>query len=363
MSDQLPPSDLFDSSADDVRRVFSHLDHEPSEELFQRVQTIIAAQHGVVSSIDNIEPAASRAASRPVVTVPERKPSPKRGWIVGAGLAAAISLIVVGLVASGRREQVVVAASSASTTVTSIDSPVVPGERLRVTLDDLPLPAANGDRYPTTNAHDLSVVVVGAGAIGGDPAFGGRTFGVGGQQRDNTAYLTERGVLAGQLVDTQYGAVTVTVTPTKSVPDLVVPTGRNMRTYVHVVADDTAAANGGDPKQQELLLVQMGIDPDKRVLLIASVNNNDASVVLSEEQQKMFAAGQPVTIRLSWESGTSTLSLNDAVAGTFPYRMEGPNITDRARLSIGASADYAGGYFSSADHLINQVVFEGPLVG
>ncbi len=132
---------------------------------------------------------------------------------------------------------------------------------------------------------------------------------------------------------------------------------------MHVVADDTAADNGGDPKPQELLLVQMGIDPDKRVLRVASVNNNDASVVLSEEQQKMFAAGQTVTIRLRWESGTSTLTINNWVAGTFPYRMEGPNITDRARLSIGASADYGGGYFSSADHLFNHVVFEGPLVG
>ncbi len=342
--------------AENIKHLLQSVTAEPDELLLEKISATI--RFGDAPSAQAAAAARTVIDAEPVrvkFNAPERLR--RRRTLVFAGSLASILVGLLGIrFALGLADTKVVVADQP----TSSPLPPRADELERVfDLDLTDRSVANNqtDRVIPAVGPALSIVRRGTGTNSNNTEFGGQTFGRGGQQRDNTSFLTATGKDVADLVSLRNGALRVEVTPLKSVSELRVDSGRNFRTYVHVVSDENGTQNGQE-KINELLVVSMGVDPDGNVLLMASVNNSNGIITLDAAQQKLFDAGKKLTIDLRWSNGKSTILLNGKTVGTADYSLAHPLATSTARLTVGAAADYEGGYFSSADHVVQRIVLQ-----
>jgi hypothetical protein len=206
----------------------------------------------------------------------------------------------------------------------------------------------------------LDLVVTNRGGVQQTKLGQGWTFLRGGQQRKDTAYLTVTGPNAAGLFKPNGGRLSITFTSQRSLEAREVKTGRNTRMYVQLTSDDTASQRG-DPLPSDLVRLSLSIDPEIGPYLTIGVAGVSTTHALTAAQQRAFDSGKRVVLDVVWASGSATTRLNGVTVATLNFDadlVEPAALATRARLSIGASADFGGGYFSVLDDRLEKIEIE-----
>jgi hypothetical protein len=202
---------------------------------------------------------------------------------------------------------------------------------------------------------DLDVVVRGSGRVDapGDRTEG-RRFLIGGNQSTNTAFLTARGDKLSRFFSPIGGQLTFETTPLVDLTQRTSPMGRNDTVYVQLVGDDQPR-NDTDRLATNLLGVVLVIDRQIGPYLSVSINGAAHAYLIPPAQRDAFSSGKDLELSVRWTRGYAQLLINQKTVDTFGYPMTSRTVTTRARLSIGASADFGGGLFSTHDDSLRRV--------
>ncbi len=203
---------------------------------------------------------------------------------------------------------------------------------------------------------DLAVVVRGRGRIEAPTdGAGGRQFLVGGQQSADTAFLTATGANVRSLFSPIGGRLTIDMMPLADLQKRTTSTGRNIVAFVQVVADDSPKTDA-DRAIANLLSVTLSIAPEIGPYLSVNLNGASHSYPIPPELQPAFSAGRSLKLGVRWARGDAQLLVNDTTVDTFAYPTVQRELTARARLSIGASADFGAGFFSAHEDSLQKIV-------
>jgi hypothetical protein len=303
-------------------------------------------QHRVVTSAESSPVIEGRSSGKVDFRA---RPRVLRALTIGATALVTAGVLIGGTVfLTNRRSNDVVIAST----------PTASEVGVRFDLDLMK--TAPKDRINPASGPSLDLVTLKDGAAQQVTPGEGWSFLQGGQQRDNSAFLTATGPSAARLFDPTGGRLRLQFTSKKSLDQRTVSTGRNGRVYLQLTSND-AAAQGGDPGIADLLKVTLMIDPEIGPYLSISVAGVNASHALTDEQQRAFDSGRRVSIEVVWANGAARTSLNGTQLGelTFdPRSVKEATSVMAARLSIGASADYGAGFFSVFDDAIETISLE-----
>ncbi len=225
--------------------------------------------------------------------------------------------------------------------------PIEAAASLTLDLDAVAVPAADGAVVTPEVGPSLEFDVVGLGTIEA-VADGGRRFLPGGQQRDDYAILTAMGGPVANLFDAVEGQVEVVITPLVDMAERTTPTGRNINTYLDVVRDELS--------DQNVFGLSLNVDPEIGPYLSGHIRAVPFLYVLQPADIADFAASQEVILGLRWSNGVGSLVLNGRVVDSVQIPSSSTIVwTDSARLSIGGSANFGGGYFAIHDDSVLSV--------
>jgi hypothetical protein len=201
----------------------------------------------------------------------------------------------------------------------------------------------------------LAVVVRGSGRVDapGDKTEG-RRFLFGGNQSTNTAFLTSRGTRLGSLFSPIGGQLSIETTSLVDLNQRTSPMGRNDAIYLQFVGDDQPRTDS-ERLATHLLGVVLVIDPVIGPYLSVTLNGGGHSYLISAKQRLAFSSGRNVVLGLRWARGEAKLLINNKVVDTFAYPTAPKVVTRRARLSIGASADFGAGLFAAHDDSLRHI--------
>lgn len=252
-------------------------------------------------------------------------PGSRRRLVWALAAAAVVALAVVGLV---RRDD--------GRNVSA--GPIGPTPVPVLVLEAAQIPAGADDGTPVAPGvgPELRVEVSGAGSI--EATDDGPRFEAGGQQRDDHAIVTLTGDDVAPLVSSEAGALTVRLVPLVGIDARTTPTGRNIVTFAEVTADET--------DDHLVLGVSLHLDPEIGPYLAGAIDATSYLHVLTFEEQARFSAGRAVELVLDWSDGVGTVSLDGEVLERITLDDAEPEWTDAARLAIGGSATFGGGYFT-----------------
>jgi hypothetical protein len=181
-------------------------------------------------------------------------------------------------------------------------------------------------------------------------AGGGWRFLPGGQQRYDYAVITKVGADVQALVPVT-GKAVATFVPLVSMTGRSVPTGRNIQTWFEVVSEE-----GPD---HPVLSMSLQVDPEIGPYLAATIQGVNVEHTLTDAEQSEFDAGRTVQLAAEWTGSEGRLTLNGRLIAK--VALPGPGIVWKptARLSIGGSATWGGGYFSVHDDAYRSFVIAG----
>ena len=226
-------------------------------------------------------------------------------------------------------------------------APAPSSPRLRLDLAVVPPGAGNGTPVQPTAGPALHVEQVGAGAITAAVGVpGGRSFVPGGQQRTDYAVLTRVGADVAALAPAT-GRVTISFTSLGGLDERVSPTGRNIHTWYELVSAEGAA--------NLVTGVSLQIDPEIGPYFSVAIAGTHGEYTLSAADRADFAAGRPVTIALEWTTTTGRLLLNGRTSLDIALQPASITWDPTARVSVGGSATYGGGYFSIHDDALSSI--------
>ncbi len=257
------------------------------------------------------------------------------------------------------RPRAVVALASAVAAVTAALSFVAPPPSLAasalttsldLSLSTVANSAANGTAITPAIGSPLSVVVRGTGSIGATGA--GRFFLQGGQQNVDTAYLARPNPTAS-LIDGAAGSLSITTVSRTSLGSRTSVTGQNQSGLLHVVSKND---NQVSSDVVRVNVVTNSATPE----LSLTVNGATTTAVLTGSLASAFDAGVRSTIAVSWDAGSATAKLNGTTVATWTIPTAATVWGTGALLTVGAGADYGGGYFSSRHDALERVVVAAP---
>lgn len=235
-------------------------------------------------------------------------------------------------------------ALATSVPTTSAPSPASPSTRLRLSLDSVLAGAGAGVRVLPAVGPALAVDQVGTGTIEAVPG-GGRRFRPGGQQRTDYAVVSRIGADVGALVPAA-GRATVVFVPQVDVAGRTVPTGRNIHTWFEIVSQE------GPSNLVTGVLLQ--VDPEIGPYLAGAIQGVGFEYTLTPADVAELGRGRVVTLSLQWTATTGRLVLNDRTLTEVALPASSISWTSTARLSIGGSASWGGGYFAAHDDAIRS---------
>jgi hypothetical protein len=337
-----------EDSDQSFRTMLERATDDPDTTLAARVQQRI--QEGVHTSTL----AASNASSPSNLIARESRPNRSRRVLAfgAAALISTVSLIGGAVTFMSRPERTIVVATPPTQPTLAIQALDLDLTRLR------PEPRVVPRRGPA-----LDLVVTNRGSVQQTKLGQGWTFLNGGQQRNDTAYLTVTGRNAAGLFKPNGGRLSITFTSQRSLDVRRVKTGRNVRTYVQLTSDDTASQRG-DPLPSDLVRLSLSIDPEIGPYLTIGVAGVSTTHALTVGQQRAFDSGKRVVLDVVWANGSATAWLNGVTVATLNFDADLVDLVKsaasdtRARLSIGASADFGGGYFSVLDDRLEKIQIE-----
>lgn len=238
--------------------------------------------------------------------------------------------------------------STAAVITASSVTPAPSSSLLDVRFGALPTVVDGATIVPTVGPP-LRVDQVGNGFIEAVPG-GGWRFLPGGQQRYDYAVIGKVGADVQILVPAT-GKAVATFVPLVSMTGRSVPTGRNIQTWFEVVSEE-----GLD---HPVLGMSLQVDPEIGPYLTATIQGVSVEYTLSPAEQTEFDAGRTVQLAAEWTGTEGRLTLNGRVIATVV--LPGPVIVWKptARLSIGGSATWGGGYFSVHDDAYRSFVIVG----
>ncbi len=267
----------------------------------------------------------------------------RRRIVVRAVVGAIVCTMLVSATAMGRPRA-----------VTSVTPP--PAVLFHLDLRPLPRVVKDATTITPSVGSPLKAVVRGKGSIISRGA--GRAFLIGGQQTSDTAFLTATG---GESTSSWFaateGALTVRAVSSVNVDQRSSPTGRNINTFVDLTTgtDDSPASTA--------LNVSLVANPDESPYFSVSVNGGSAAVAITPNIAGLLQSGQSYVLTLSWRRGSATFALNGQALTTFDIPPTPLPITSGRRLTIGAAANYGGGYFSlHEDSLVSVTLTGSPVV-
>ncbi|MFV0523162.1 MAG: hypothetical protein ACK5RL_01535 [Acidimicrobiales bacterium] len=217
------------------------------------------------------------------------------------------------------------------------------GTRLALDLGAVPRDAANGRTVHPSVGPALTVERAGAGTIETDGQ--GRVFGPGGQQRTDYAIVTLVGADVADLIPAS-GRATVTFTPRVDVLSRTVTTGRNIHTWFEIVSEA-----GPD---QLVTGVSLQVDPEIGPYLSGAVQGTRWEHTLSSPEIAELASGRSATLTLTWTAGQGRVLLNGRAVTSFSLDRGPVTWRSSARLSVGGSATWGAGYFTTHDDAVRR---------
>lgn len=284
-----------------------------------------------------IEPAATPATTTadpddPAVSGPALTAPPAPVTSAPTTSVPGVPTLVEGV---GRAPEGQTAPTTAGPVVTGVPASTL----LRLDLDSVAADAPDGTPVPPAVGPDLHVERTGSGTMEAAPG-GGRRFLPGGQQRTDHVVLTRVGADVGALVAPS-GRATVVLAPLVDVAQRTSVTGRNIHTWFEIVSQD-----GPDDLVTGLLLQ---VDPEIGPYFGGAIDGVGFSYVLTPADVAELGAGRVVTLSLEWSPGSGRLVLNGRTLTEIA--LDGPpaSWTPTARLSVGGSASWGAGYFTTRD--------------
>ncbi len=257
-----------------------------------------------------------------------------------------------------RRRAAVVAVALGATTLVAAGGPSraqTGSASLQTSLDlsmqQVPVGSTDGQSVTPTVGPSMATVVSGSGSIGARGS--GRYFLAGGQQRTDTAYVTTNASI-DTLIDGSAGSVSITSVSRTSLAARTSISGRNRSTLVHVVSHGEASV------ENDVVRVDLVTESGETPFLAANVNGVSDGIALTGANARRFNAGSRTALSVQWSNGTATLRVGNIILKSWTIPATPTVWGAGARLAIGASADWGGGYFSSRHDAIERVVVARP---
>ena len=232
--------------------------------------------------------------------------------------------------------------------------------RLRCSTTELPSLSAGAAIHPELAPAGLTgkVMVRGGGAIRLSKPEDGCSFGKGGQQARDTAYLQFTGPGVGALFDASSpGAVSFTLRSSISFAERAAfdpKAGHPFRAVFDVYEEASNQMNLN-------LTVQDGF-----LAIVYSVGTGPGAYYFFPKGQEDEWLGKGVTlkVKLAWDGrGTRQLFLNGKLVDSKPYGRTRPDWSQKASFAIGArdQHEYGGGFFACPDTISDfTVASSGP---
>ena len=236
----------------------------------------------------------------------------------------------------------IITTTSASTTTTAKTvSTATPSSStlLGLLLDTVPVGAIDGAPVLAAVGPTLAFDQRGSGSIEA-VAGGGRRFLPGGQQRTDYAVISRIGADVGALLPPR-GRATVILVPQVDVGQRSVPDGRNIHTWFEIVSQE-----GPDHLVTGL---QLQVDPEIGPYFGGAIHGVSFNYVLTPTDVAELGSGRLVTLSLDWTTTTGRLTLNERTLTEIALPPSSIVWTPTARLSIGGSASWGGGYFAAVN--------------
>jgi hypothetical protein len=221
---------------------------------------------------------------------------------------------------------------------------------------DLPLSvvgsgATNGASVTPSIGPTLGVVARGTGSV--TAAGTNRYFPQGGQQNSNTAFIGKANP-SSALIDGAAGSLTIVSVSRTTLASRTSVAGRNASVLFHVVSrNDNVAAS-------DVAKVNLVTDSGTTPSLVFTVNGTSTTTLLTGPSAAAFNSGVRSTIALNWAAGTATAKLNGTTLATWTIPTTATTWGAGAFLTVGASADYGGGYFSALHDALERITVAAP---
>lgn len=206
--------------------------------------------------------------------------------------------------------------------------------------------------FPTrTEGPGGTLVVLGTGAVAYVEGWGGTgmQFTPGGQQQTNTAFLKFTGPDIGNVFKAN-GEICFDVKSARSYADRIALPSVESRTILHVLDDD------GTELFRFAIEVQLG-DHVKAVYKLRGIGADYTIGNTAGTFDPVFGAGEVLHMRLRWEGNDVQVYQDGVLKADFTGTAVTPSWGADAIFTVGADANFGGGFWCSDDVIDNLYVF------